>query len=818
VTGKMICDGPVLGAMVSPVLFYAGAGAASIPILIHLLSKRRFRRIRWAAIDFLIEADRRNRRRVRLQELTLLALRCLAMLLAGAMLARLFVRPQALAAVLGSPAATERVIVLDDSFSMGLLHRAVETDSRHGTVFGRATSALERLVHWLREESPNDPLTILLASRPDQPLRTEVNVGRMDTDSLRDELETLEPSNRGGNMPEALAAVRRLLDARESSVNAAVYVVSDFQQADWIRGSRQEGKRGKGGEGETRRGRDEVGAPGEQEGQGRDFASSRSRGNGNPAAVLTGWADGNRTLRVVLVDVGIATTGNMCVTAIESRQSQVVAGLSASFAAKVTNFGDVESKQRSLEVYVGDAAQPPVTVPAVAPGHTIEVPFEIVFSHEGSEALTVELASDALPVDDTRAMAVPVTRALRVLVVNGEPDADPYQDEVFLLAVALRPEGPQFSGNQVSVVDEGEFEETELADFDVVVLANVFRVSEETAARLKEYVSAGGGLAVFLGDQVDADLYNRILYRNGEGLLPAGLREVVTVPAGQPGVPLGKPDLTHPVMRRFRDVEVAYFGGVVVRQYLTCAPAGAEEASTAPAGGAAIAPRGRADRDRDSRGPARVLLRLDDPDASPLIAERCLGRGRVWLVTTSVDKEWNNLADRPVFVVLAMEMVQYLARQTGRQAKHLAGEPIQFPLDPGRHRPVVTLKTPAYPDEPATRIDAQPDPSTGIPIVHWTRTDRPGIYQFELIEATGGEVVERAAVNVDPEESDLRRADRASLLESMPALAVEYVSGERLLSGQHAESRQELSSALLIALVVVLMSEQSLAWWFGSAR
>ena len=34
-------------------------------------------------MDFLLEADQRNRRRIQLEELLLLALRCLAVLLAG---------------------------------------------------------------------------------------------------------------------------------------------------------------------------------------------------------------------------------------------------------------------------------------------------------------------------------------------------------------------------------------------------------------------------------------------------------------------------------------------------------------------------------------------------------------------------------------------------------------------------------------------------------------------------------------------------------------------------------------------------------------
>jgi len=63
--------GGLAGWMVNPWLFLAGAGLVSAPILIHLLNKRKFKIVDWAAMDFLLEADKRNRRRVRLENLLL---------------------------------------------------------------------------------------------------------------------------------------------------------------------------------------------------------------------------------------------------------------------------------------------------------------------------------------------------------------------------------------------------------------------------------------------------------------------------------------------------------------------------------------------------------------------------------------------------------------------------------------------------------------------------------------------------------------------------------------------------------------------------
>ncbi len=147
----------VLAAMVTPGLLYGGAAAMAVPILIHLLNRRRYRRVRWAAMEFLLDAHRQNRRRMRVEELILLALRCLAMFLVGVMIARWFVRPASLMATLGTGGQTERIIILDDSFSMALQVQGQEGETApagQATVFGRGRAAFKRLVRTLREESP----------------------------------------------------------------------------------------------------------------------------------------------------------------------------------------------------------------------------------------------------------------------------------------------------------------------------------------------------------------------------------------------------------------------------------------------------------------------------------------------------------------------------------------------------------------------------------------------------------------------------------------------------------------------------------------
>ena len=61
---------------------------ASIPIIIHILNRRRFKTVNWAAMEFLLRALKRNRRRLRFEQWLLLAMRCLVLAMLGFALAR----------------------------------------------------------------------------------------------------------------------------------------------------------------------------------------------------------------------------------------------------------------------------------------------------------------------------------------------------------------------------------------------------------------------------------------------------------------------------------------------------------------------------------------------------------------------------------------------------------------------------------------------------------------------------------------------------------------------------------------------------------
>ncbi len=73
---------------VSPWFLAAGAALTSIPIIIHILNRRRFKTVTWAAMEFLLRAMRKNRRRLKFEQWLLLATRWAVLVLVGTALAR----------------------------------------------------------------------------------------------------------------------------------------------------------------------------------------------------------------------------------------------------------------------------------------------------------------------------------------------------------------------------------------------------------------------------------------------------------------------------------------------------------------------------------------------------------------------------------------------------------------------------------------------------------------------------------------------------------------------------------------------------------
>src|SRR6185437_8014953 len=141
-----------LGFANFPLLY--GLGAASLPIIIHLLNRRKYREMPWAAMRFLLAAIRKNSRRIRIEQWLLLAVRTLLIILVVLAMAKPFLEGLGALPVLAGQ-RTHRVLVLDGSLSMAY----IPPESEGVTRFERAKTLAVRLVEDARR---GDAISVVL--------------------------------------------------------------------------------------------------------------------------------------------------------------------------------------------------------------------------------------------------------------------------------------------------------------------------------------------------------------------------------------------------------------------------------------------------------------------------------------------------------------------------------------------------------------------------------------------------------------------------------------------------------------------------------
>ena len=221
------------------------------------------------------------------------------------------------------------------------------------------------------------------------------------------------------------------------------------------------------------------------------------------------------------------------------------------------------------------------------------------------------------PGDNQHWAAMPVKDSLLIRLVDGEPSAEPFGSEVDYLAAPLSIGiGAAEAWRVESVIDQ-DFLSPRLETPDVLVLANVASISPEEADRLNQLVTAGMGLLIFTGGKLDIGLYNDLLFRQKNRLLPCALKSLTDETIhGLFVEPL------HPSpLEKLLDLKASALERVPVRQFMSVeepagsragARAGALEQSRAIAGG---------DRAIKGQGP-RLALDHDGRPCGKRLADR----------------------------------------------------------------------------------------------------------------------------------------------------------------------------------------------------
>jgi hypothetical protein len=725
---------------------------AAVPLLIHLWSRRKYREVSWAAIEFLAAAVKRQSRRLHIEHWLLLLVRTSLIVLIVLAVAEPYMERAGFA--LGAAGHAHRVLVIDGSYSMAYR----PTDK---TRFERAKELARQIV----EESPQgDAFTLILMAAPP---RMVVGRPALEPREIVGEIDSLQLTHAGADLPATVRMVRRMVDAAEREdprlARHEVYFLSDMQRASW--------------------------APKLSETATAEFQQQTSELS--EKAVL------------FVIDLGQPATENVAITSLRAPDPLVMVGRKVSLVTELKNFGHEPRRHQPVTLLVDHRRIEQKNVD-VAPESAASIEFSYRFDTPGDHAIEVQTTGDGLEIDNHRFLAAPVRQAIRVLCIDGRPSGEAFHGAADYLAVALAPQGSKANQAlvQANVASEAALMEGNLNKYDCVALCNVAQFTAGEARVLDDYLRCGGSLIFFLGDQVQADRYNRELGwagdvgagqgratpgKKGQGkarqprILPARLGDVIDRAQFQID-PLG---YRHPMVQTFRGRGEASLQTTPVLKHFRLTAS--DNART------------------------KTVIALGDGD--PLVVETPVHRGRVVLVATSADPSWTALPLWPSFVPLAQEMVAYCVGGELQQRNLLVGEPLDVSVTAATAETRLIIQTPDGRDHPI-----QPRPAGDDSPLSYADTSQSGFYIAQFGSPVDRE--EMFAVNLDTVESDLEQIDPDEFRDEVwPGIPfVHQTSWQDLGSsgpGGAIRGGSRLHIGLLYVVLGLLFVDTLLGWLWG---
>lgn len=455
----------------------AGALCAAGPVIIHLLNRRRYRVLPWAAMEFLREAMQQSRRILRLRDLLLLALRTAAVLLFGLALAQPYFSSRNEEFRGDQP--VHAVLLIDNSLSMA--YQQAE---------GSLLEIARRKARELIEQLPSGSLISIVplcGSRYPQSL----DPYRVPEHAL-EALARIEITDRTATLASAVNAAKRVCEA-SPELAKRVILFADQQRTNWT---------------------------GFQPSPGESKLPPIQAVDVGFSSATSAWE--NSWIADVRVQDGLADVETPATIIAELRHRGPTARTDVTVTLEV-NGQEVGSKIVTLEP--GEAER--------------EVSFEHSFDTFAPEPgqpvfvpVSVRLAPDRLVEDDVRHAMVPVVASLPVVFVDqvAAAEENPAKNrlgETRHLRTLLAPgrKGEEQARQLISVRHRriDELDAGTLTDARLVVVAGLSS-PDDRVPLLRQYVEQGGQLFLAAGAEFDPLLWNQLAWRDGEGILPLPLR------------------------------------------------------------------------------------------------------------------------------------------------------------------------------------------------------------------------------------------------------------------------------------------------------
>jgi hypothetical protein len=756
------------------VLMLVGLVGVAIPIIIHLLNRRRYNVVDWGAMQFL-QISETTRRRILIEELLLMLLRMglIAILVVG--LASPFIDSPAFARLAGG-GDRDVVLIFDGSYSMGFTDKG---PSAHDAAKEWATAFVNDL-------DAGDSVAVLQAKQQVVPI---LGTPTHDLELARDRIAHLPAPAGGCDWPAAVEAAQKIL-AANGRARRDIIVLSDNQRFGW--------------------------------------ADDNSLLRWELLANALPDESAAKSAHVWVVNLAPdrpAAPPNWSLAPVRASRAVASVGQQITFRTALEIRGQEEyGPPHELRVEIdGKPAATDLKAPATAKLEKgqVALSFRHRFATPGTHLVTViaepdpppaarpagYVVKDHLPGDNRQDFAIEVLPALPVLLVDGDDKADARYRGTDFLRDALSPARDLTPAVLAKVVSIADFDaETLSAPVGkesgtrprVLILSNVAKLAEAQQEAVAGFLAGGGGVLVTLGERVDAKHYNDDLYRNGQGWLPARLEDVAGDEA-QPekaAAPLAS-SLFHPAVELFRDVPVGGLGEVRFPRWWKVTTPGRNTGSV----------------------PIALLNSTD-----PFLVEKPYKSGRVILATVPLDKSWRtNLTDLPAFVPLAHELAYYLGGVRAAEHNLQPGQPLRYRPESEEGLDTLTLQLPegnARPLRFGNASDGGSYPAQLLrqpngPVVVFEGTRETGVYRL-----TANEQVIPYVVQSDPRESDLTPAsdeDRARVAKLVP-MTYEDDRAAMLNTMTVATQRHEVWWLLLAGVVALLCAEILMTRWLVKNR
>ncbi len=458
------------------------------------------------------------------------------------------------------------------------------------------------------------------------------------------------------------------------------------------------------------------------------------------------------------------------------------------FVAKVklTNHGTTDVQNHVVSVYQDGSrvAQKGVDVHS---GQSVETEFTLMPKHSGFLQGMIELEDDDLEFDNRRFFTVHIPEELRVLLVGNASDLT-----YLRLALATRLSDSSAS-LKMSETTWNRFSSSQLNNIDAVVLSNLHELSEIQSSALKTYLQNGGGALIFPGTQSTVTAFNTSI----TAIL--GISTIATIES-QSRTPqsinsfieFDKVDLRHPLfVGMFEKDEVKQSVGVTHHERVLESPRIHTSLRFLPT------------------AHSKNIITLTN--GSPFLIEEQIKNGRVLIVSVAANTEWSDLPLKGLFVPLIHRAISYLAQEPTMERSLLIGEERTVRL-----RSFIPPKL-AITKPGGMEVTVNTQQVGANRSMRFSGTDRAGLYAI----TAGNLILDRFAVNVDPDESNTAPLDtkrREKMFQRLGVVnnTVHTVNQPQEVQRIVTESRlgaelwkQFLIAALIVAIVEMLVAQDT---------